>query len=334
MLIYLEGPDGTGKTTLAKTLCAKGNAKYFHDTYRGKHQFGYTIALLRRVEKALHRGKNVVLDRSWLGDNLYSRVFRPGAQGTWVRWAHGITEKLGAITVMCLPAERERYLADFEAGKTERPEMYDRMDRIYQVYSEATFGLHTDADDYMGMLSRTGGMQANKATVIYDRYGPAGTDLDAYAESLWDQARRRKLAAIDETPGLAANWSGRQNRDTVLIVGERSARPFGAWPVPFLANDGSSAYLARALTLANVRQDRLCMVNARDMNDNADWNLRTALQRKPRKIICLGTVALRTVRELDLLANNVVALEHPQYWRRFKFHEIETYANKLKDACL
>lgn len=334
MLIYLEGPDGSGKTTLAKELCAKGNAYYLHDTYRGRHQFIYTIALLRRVWKLHKLGKNVVLDRSWLGDNIYSRVFRPGKQGDWVRWAHGITERLGAITVMALPAERERYLADYNALKGERPEMYDRMQGIYQAYAEVTFGLHTDADDYAGMLSRQGGLQASRATVIYDRYGPAGNNLGDFANQLWERARQRHLSSIDEVPGLSDNWSGRQNKDTVLLVGERSARPYGAWTVPFLADDNSSRYLAQALTAADVRQDRLCMVNARNEVDQPDWSLRTALQRKPRKIICLGQVALRTVRELDPVTNSVVALEHPQYRRRFKFHDLHEYALKLKEACL
>lgn len=333
MLIYLEGPDGSGKTTLAKTLCAKGNAIYLHDTYRGRNQFKFTIALLRRAWKLQKLGKNVVLDRSWIGDNIYSRIFRPGRQGAWVRWAHGITERMGAITVIALPAERERYIQDYNALKGERPEMYDRMQGIYQAYAEATFGLHTDADDYLGMLSRQGGLHINKSTVIYDRYGPEGNNLDDFAVKLWDAARKRRLSDIDETPGLADNWSGRQNRDTVLLVGERPSGPFGAWPVPFLGDSGYARYFANALTLANVRQDRLCMVNARDANDGADWNLRTALQRKPRKIVCLGRIALRTVRELDLLTNNVVSIEHPQVWQRFQFHEIDNYAAVLKEAC-
>lgn len=334
MFIYLEGPDGTGKTTLARELCRQQNAVYLHDTYRGRHQFMYTVSLLRRAHKHLTRGRAVVLDRSWLGDNIYSRVFRPGKQGSWVRWAHGLTERLGAVTVMALPIERSRYLEDYERLQGERPEMYSSMAGIYDAYMAVTVGREVEATDYAGLLSRTGGLMSSPNTMLYDRFSEQGSNLEKTASKIWEMARRRDAREMTELPNFQIpNWSGRQVADCTLIVGERSNRPDGAWPVPFLADDASSRYLALALNRAGIRQDKLVMVNAREDNDRPSWALRTALHREPRRVVALGKVALQTVRELNPFLNNVEHVEHPQYWRRFKYHDLATYASKLKEAC-
>lgn len=338
MLIYLEGPDGTGKTTLARELCARRpGAIYLHDTYRGRRQFIFTIALLRRAFKAILRGTPVVLDRSWIGDNIYSRVFRPGQQGNWVRWAHGLTERMAAVTVLAVPSERQRYLDDFEALKSHRPEKYDSMAAIYDAYAQVTFGLepNEDVNDYVGLLSRTGGLGRLSSSYVYDRYAAAGENLVETADMLWKRAESRDRDNMVDVPSMTShNWSGRIKTDGLLLVGERCSDPHGAWSVPFLRDDGGSRYLARALNLAGVRQDNLAMVNAYDANGGLSWDLKIALQRgRFHRVITLGEAALRVVRHLAPTLNNVHHITHPQWARRFEFHKINNYASKLKELC-
>ena len=67
MNIYIEGPDATGKTTLAKWLCDQYGFKYAHLTADSPNTFEW--------HKKLMNETNTVFDRFCLGEVVYSKIY-------------------------------------------------------------------------------------------------------------------------------------------------------------------------------------------------------------------------------------------------------------------
>lgn len=64
MLIVLEGPDGAGKTTIARRLARILNAKIIHSTKDTPNTFSYFSGIIKASQ-------NVILDRAWYGQFVY-----------------------------------------------------------------------------------------------------------------------------------------------------------------------------------------------------------------------------------------------------------------------
>ena len=102
-IVILEGPDGGGKTTLAKELVARG-FDYFHDGLppSGRDNVAYYTWILEQAGK---RDKNSVFDRLWLGERIYGPVARGidtiGDEGQNVML--DLHKKLGVKMFLCLP---------------------------------------------------------------------------------------------------------------------------------------------------------------------------------------------------------------------------------------
>lgn len=78
MFIIIEGPDGAGKTTLAKQLLrSHPNSKYLHFSYPANEQEAQNY--WRVYAKALLQAdstKVTILDRSWYSDMVYGPIMR------------------------------------------------------------------------------------------------------------------------------------------------------------------------------------------------------------------------------------------------------------------
>jgi DNA polymerase III delta prime subunit len=78
-VFVFEGPDGTGKTTLAMALSRRIGATYIH--HGSYPQAGddllaiYTVSMIPAVSMVV----DVVMDRSWLSEKIYGHVYRNGA---------------------------------------------------------------------------------------------------------------------------------------------------------------------------------------------------------------------------------------------------------------
>lgn len=73
MLVIIEGPDNTGKTTLAKKLVEKFDLEYIHCS-KPKTDNPY----LEYCDLADSIKKPTVLDRAHLGEYVYGRLWRGG----------------------------------------------------------------------------------------------------------------------------------------------------------------------------------------------------------------------------------------------------------------
>lgn len=75
MIVCLEGPDGSGKSTLVRYLQEKYNMKMKHSSSETKNDFQYHLDLLKE--------DNVVLDRANLGEIVYPEVYGRKPKMNW-----------------------------------------------------------------------------------------------------------------------------------------------------------------------------------------------------------------------------------------------------------
>lgn len=74
--IIIEGPDGAGKTSLARWLCHKKNMQYHHE---GPPPAGIAVAR-HYAELLIHATHPTVFDRLHLGEIIYGNLLRGGSK--------------------------------------------------------------------------------------------------------------------------------------------------------------------------------------------------------------------------------------------------------------
>jgi thymidylate kinase len=147
-IIVLEGPDCTGKTTLANHFVDTYGAKYIHGTWSEEAELVQHTILMEQIAEAVSiadAGGLVIIDRSWITEFIYADVFRGGT--SWPELAEdGFLELMAndAIYVFCMPfspisveKHRKRFLARANNGG----EMYLEMGKIVEAYHCFVFGL-------------------------------------------------------------------------------------------------------------------------------------------------------------------------------------------------
>lgn len=79
-LFIIEGPDCSGKSTLARHLAAQKDAVYIHASgAKSLHSVmqDYHKSLLAIAVANLELGRNVVMDRFWPSEVVYGSILRP-----------------------------------------------------------------------------------------------------------------------------------------------------------------------------------------------------------------------------------------------------------------
>lgn len=145
-IIVLEGPDGSGKTSLAKFLQEKFDAEYIHLTWSESLEKRMDEYQFTAIAEAKYKSKEklVIIDRHWVSELIYADVYRGGTN--WPNLAsecYQELEDLNALYVFCLPYKPETiklYFEEFEKLKSERDEMYDSMKSCFNAYSTFVFG--------------------------------------------------------------------------------------------------------------------------------------------------------------------------------------------------
>ena len=77
MFIIIEGPDGAGKTTLAKQLLrSHPNSKYLHFGCPNEQEALYYWRVYAKALLQADSTKVTILDRSWYSDMVYGPIMR------------------------------------------------------------------------------------------------------------------------------------------------------------------------------------------------------------------------------------------------------------------
>jgi len=145
-IFVLEGPDGCGKTTLAKQMMflmrGLGLYPYYrHFTYPlWPNVSDYMANIMVDAVNQIKHGP-VILDRSFISDMFYSRVFR---HNRGIMLEDGMAETLDlllqrndVVTVVCLP-EFDEYRKNYITKLKDHTEIHTEiagMDCIYMMYS-------------------------------------------------------------------------------------------------------------------------------------------------------------------------------------------------------
>lgn len=137
MKILLEGPDGTGKSTLANTLKERFGYEYIH---LSKDDFdkGCDTDFFEKFYELIKCEDNIIVDRAIFSNIIYGEVFNNGC----------ISKTLADLifsefdwAIICLPHNKEKYLENFNMLKNEREEMFSNMTEVYDRFLELYLAL-------------------------------------------------------------------------------------------------------------------------------------------------------------------------------------------------
>lgn len=145
MKILLEGPDCSGKSTLAGILKQCYNSEYFHNTV----EYDDSMFKLRNSNLAncLKLNNNIIVDRWNISEFIYGNIFRGKSR---VTLPEVVSEcRLFDEIIFCLPADYSKYIKSFEKLSNSRDEYIKELktiSEIYYAYQDLYFYLKTKKD--------------------------------------------------------------------------------------------------------------------------------------------------------------------------------------------
>jgi thymidylate kinase len=283
VITILEGPDGAGKTTLAKSGYFDDHA-YVH--LGPPTSLGAMHDCVQAITKRRRR-RDVLFDRLHLGERVYGPIHR-GVDTLGAARARLIERVLlahRAVLVLCLPDE-ERCLETYRARRGEEMlESEAKLKQVCHAYGQYLWdGTHLPVVHYS--------YEHKNPVELRDEIDRARRDLPANAG-----------------PGVGAFIPG-----NTLIVGEQVNDRAS---FPFVDDRGCAIWLAERLDEARVDEKRLYWVNALD--PEGDWTDPSFVELlQPRQVIALGRVAEAWCRDAGL---DHAAVPHPQNHKRFRYHQ-------------
>lgn len=293
-VIILEGPDGSGKTTLAEFL-KQNDFVYKHEgpPPPNRDQLEYYKCTLFDALESKH---NVVFDRLFLGETIYGPVIR-GVDNLGKDGAKLFERILASQTVhqyICMPSEhtlRNNYLKKMQ-----------------------------DKSDYVGGMT-------NFKKIVNLYYSKI---LRPYTR-LYDYEADSPQTVLDEPfqPALPKGTIG--SRDAKhLFIADVPNHPYVDWP--FFSVTNSSGYFNKVLEILNIEEKDMALSNAYGPNEeehdplaicNAFPNL--------KHIILMGNKAQEWfVRKVNAANVKVHFLPHPSYMKRFKGSDPKIFVEEIR----
>lgn len=301
-IIVIEGPDGTGKTTLANALCERLGATYRHLTYRWPdHMYLYHWAAIEQCLKDAERGP-VILDRWWASELVYAAAFRGGTRWPWL---HKMLDRVGlkhrVFYVLAQPDDRTKYIDHFEQLKGKRVEMFDSMTKVYDLFRDWH---HT----------MKGRMDFMTYDFMRDAKSPEDFALtvDHIMQEAYDWHAGNHGFALDVNDRRAA---GQLVCPDILLIGDKSNQKTRRPVWPFFDVGHSSDWVTSALHRAGIPEHKVAWVNAHGSTGKLQITRSMIDAICPKHIITMGCEAQRAAHALDLDVD--WGMGHPQWYRRF-----------------
>jgi hypothetical protein len=302
-VIILEGPDGSGKTTLANALVKMG-FEYRHEGPSPK-KIDLVDYYLKTLNNAIESQTDTVLDRFWLGERIYGPIARGsdrlGDRGqTLFLRLHNSKQVKQYICLPSLKAARQNYAKKI-----------------------------VEKSDYLGNLDMWG--QTFKSYREWlDKYGN-DSDLYDYEKNTPDQVyQQAKLYSLSPLP---AGTIGSRKAE-YLFIGDRPNHDF--IDIPFFALTGSSGYLNSALVSAGLDEGSIALSNAYSP-ESRQHSLVDILESLPglKAVFLMGYRARewwRMQTQLNPVSHLITCqVPHPSYLRRFKGHDPQVLAGIIKE---
>lgn len=301
-LTIFEGPDGAGKTTLAKAYAELTGARYVHFGPLPRVVNGLMRTYVEAMLPAVLGYQSVVLDRSWLSEFPYGVAFREGRDRigpVYVRMLERLAFRCGGVVVMCLPP-KDVVLENYKRRKREEYlTSIKQLSSVYDMYTLLTLPQSTSA------------YQNSLPLVRYSYVNYAGRSVYEIVNHELLGIRECRSACHSTNIASAGCMGG-----STVLVGESFAQhgnmdAWYQWPFASFSKSGCSWWLTHQLIRARITEGNLYWINA----DQPLTHLNTTLHR----IIALGDVAA------DALTRQVQRpferCHHPEYWSRFRSSE-------------
>lgn len=288
-LIILEGPDGAGKTTLAKELQKLlPTARLLHFNRQSTLTAdGLGRMYVEAMLPAVMGWEDVIMDRSWLSEKPYADAYwngddRLGTAGK--RMLERIAMKAHTCVVRMDPGWNVVH-SNWKARKDFNPEselLNDsrELKQVYDAYKEMYTALPVINYDY----------QVGDTPYLFKLIQELST-------------------AYHPVYATAGNWRG----DYLIVTPDHPPMTdkdsFYRWPMTEFSGAGESRWVANQLTNIGVSEDRLLWVT----HDKLRQALRLDPQNQFKKVLALGGLAASACRELGV---QHVELPHPTGFRR------------------
>jgi len=184
-IIVIEGPDATGKTTLADHYCEKYGGRKIHLTLR-KSMFAYQVGSLWLATK-WSKHCPVIIDRHWPSENIYAGAYRGGTLlEEEAEWLARVMSYLGVFYVVALMGSIQRMLQAHRDTFAARKEMYEpslQYEMVVRGYWDWYYGSHTTAEDIGYCRAHAPMREKHMSCFLYDR-DLDGADLPAFTHDV------------------------------------------------------------------------------------------------------------------------------------------------------
>jgi thymidylate kinase len=298
--IVIEGPDGSGKTTLIDKLRRQTTINWpiVHVVQPGVPDIRQMIALIKAGP--------IIFDRFHLSPIVYGEVLRAGPElDEHDRWAlEGMLKARGFLTVICLTSV-ERMCLNNRAAE----QMFESV-REKEIVRRLLLGYLRSAVDGFA-----------HGVVVFDYQVQSNADLIDYILNCdLGVAPEGVLGTPSPTRWLVGDE--RNDDDTLL-----EDVPFYAPCTGHILMGGS--LLTRSFKRLGWTWDTTALSNS--VLGGKEVDLAGVYKRlgEPRVVIALGKVAYARLCEQGITS---AGMFHPQAWRRFKSKEEERYARELEAA--
>lgn len=297
MLIIIEGPDKSGKTTLAKKIEEKFHYQYAHFSAPGDDPALEYASFFSGISSP------TVCDRSYFGERVYGPLLRGASKISDLQYAviERICRLKGAIFIYAsTPLE------------VCQSRLYDNLtnEKISVINNMKAWILFKKLIPSCNL----------RPLLLYDATKQVSLDkLLLHLEQLLLPLKSYATLAKSYCSGI-----GTIHGEKIVFVGE-ALNSMTTWlGLPF-DNGPSSNYLYQQFKEAKVPEDKVYLCNALTltMMEVAFLNLEKTTW------ISLGTEADRKLNEFEVRHQ---AIPHPQYWSRFHAYEREAYVEFIKAA--
>jgi len=302
-VVILEGPDGGGKTTLAKHFESIGFT-YLHE---GPPPLSCDLIdyYKMRLYQALIHDVDCVFDRLHLGETIYGSIMRNndrlGLNG--VNLFERVARSKAVFQYLCLPSQ-PTLEANFKEKIKEKDDyvkswsnffaIRDRYDEVNAIFKWPIYNYEIDSPDKIAEYI------VNPVRQVFLPSGAIGS-IDA----------------------------------EILFIGDVPNHPWV--DLPFFALTGSSGYFNEALALTGLAENQVAISNAYSPDGKGhDLHQLIACLPRLRYVLVMGNVAEHWVKfkkhEFNKLGLHLVKISHPSYLKRFRGNDPNVMKNMILEA--